>query len=102
MPQQHLQRGQHTNSIIFDEAHTASNSDARSTESHLNKRKQAQQLATDLQTGKIDISMFAVGLKAIGADANAASEAMRMAQKFEVDGTMKVRDLTRAITSQLA
>lgn len=102
VPQQHLQRGQHTNSIIFDEAHTASNSAARSTESHLNKRKQAQQLATDLQIGKIDISMFAVGLKAIGADGNAASEAMRMAQKFEVDGTMKVRDLTRAITSQLA
>ena len=63
---------------------------------------QAQKLATDLSCGHIDEAMFGVGLKALGVSNDPSSEPMRLAAMNSYAGGIPVRQLTRAITAQLA
>merc|ERR1711934_181671 len=93
----HLPRSQHTSSIVFEEEQKGGQQEVGEGV-RMTKRKQAQQLATDLSTGKIDTTMFAVGLRALGVDNNQSSEAMRLANK---NGPVQVGQLSRAITMQL-
>jgi len=70
---------------------------------YMTKRTQAQKLATDFTTGKIDQQIFGAGLKALGAaNAGLSSEPMRLAAMHSQGGLVPVHKLTRAITSQLA